>query len=120
MDNQTDNQVSSQTMETSAPLPENQSEGESSKTGWYVLGVLVIIVVLALWYAYATQAPPTNLEQTAPQTAPVGTATSSTQTTSGSGTTTNADLQAELNQSSDSSAVLDQAAAASAQSIQGL
>lgn len=67
---------------------------------WYIIGA-VIIIALAFWYFSASPA----------QAPTAGTQTQSDNTV--------AAISADLNQTSDGSAELDQAAAASAQSVQG-
>ena len=72
----------------------------SSNTMWYIIGA-VVIIALAFWYFSAS---------------PVPSPTASTQTTSDNTATA---ITAELNQTSDGSAVLNQDAAASAQVVSG-
>lgn len=86
-----------------------QNADQGSHKVWYVVGV---IVILALWYFYGMKkAPvmesvPSVVEQV--QVAPP---------TVGNTTT---DISTDLDQIVDTSAVLDQDAAASAQAVQGL
>ncbi|MFA6279052.1 MAG: hypothetical protein WCS97_02870 [Candidatus Paceibacterota bacterium] len=80
---------------TNQPIDQN-----SSNKMLYVVGI-VIIIALAFWYFSSS---------------PVQAPTSNTQATSDN---TTAAISAELSQTSDGSAELDQAAAASAQAVQG-
>ncbi len=108
MDNQPVNQPVYQPIE-----PMDQG---SSKKIWIIGGVVVIIVVLAVWY-YSTQMPATDI--------PSSTATTqssmpeSTQGASLSSGDSISDITADFNQTSDGSVELNQAAAASAQAVQG-
>ena len=82
-------------------------ERGSSNTTWYVVGAVVVIAVLAIWY-YLARSPaastqPSAVEQV--QTQPLS-----------SGNTT-LDISADLDQMSDDAALLDQDAAASASAV---
>lgn len=84
-------------------------QSSSNKT-WYIISA-VVIVAFAAWYFYPTQSSTIDTQPSAienNQAAPVS-----------EGNTT-ADIQADLNQTLDDSAALDQDAAASAQAVQGL
>ncbi len=74
----------------------------SSATLWYIIGAIVIIA-LAFWYFSSPATPSTS-------------PTATTQTPSD---TTTAAISADLNQTSDGSAELTAAQAASAQAVQG-
>ncbi|MCX6786642.1 MAG: hypothetical protein NTU85_02405 [Candidatus Kaiserbacteria bacterium] len=78
---------------------QQMDQGLSSKM-WYIIGA-VVVIALAFWYFSAS---------------PVKAPTANTQTPSDN---TTAAISADLNQTSDGSAELDQAAAASAQAVQG-
>ena len=82
----------------------NQNSGAT----WYIVGVVVVIAVLALWYFYPAQTQNAGTESSAVeqvQTQPLS-----------SGNTT-ADISADLNQTTNGSALLDQDAAASAAAV---
>lgn len=77
---------------------------------WYVVGAIIVIVALAYWYARSGQPQGTGAQSTAAgemQIAPLS-----------SGNTTAA-ISADLNQTPDDSAALNQAASASAQAVSG-
>ncbi len=85
-------------------------EQSSSGRTWYVVGAIVVIAVLALWFfsssrSQAPSTPSSAIDQT--QESPL------------SGGNTVADISADLNSAADGSALLDQDAAASASAIQG-
>ena len=84
-------------------------EQSSSGRIWYVVGAIVVIAVLALWFFSSTpsQAPGTS-----------SSALQETQESPLSGGNSIADISADLNQAADGSALLDQDAAASASAIQ--
>lgn len=96
----------------SADQPTDQPMDQSySSTTWYcIAGAAVVIAALALWY-YSTLSPILDISNSASeqtQSAPL----------SGGGNTTT-DIMIDLNQTQDGSDALNQAAAASAQSVQG-
>lgn len=89
----------------------------SSGTMWYIVGAAVVVAIagLALWY-YTAQAPSVDM-----QAPTMGAETSNTQVSQEmplSRGTSVADIQADLDQTPDSTVALNQAAAASAQDIQ--
>jgi len=93
------------------PMNQVIDQGSSNKTEtWYIAGAIVVIAVLALWYFYERQAPTAGTQPTAVEQA---------QTPSLSSGNTTADISADLNQSPDDSAALNQAEAASAQDVSG-
>ncbi len=97
------------------PPMEPMDQGSSTNM-WYLVGAVVVIAALGLWY-YSTLSPAVNMpSQTIGTQAP---ATDSAQTTSLSSGNSVADISADLSQTSDGSAELSQAAAASVQDIQG-
>lgn len=109
--NQPANPPMSPPMEPMAPM-----EQDSSTNMWYLVGAVVVIAALGLWY-YSTLSPAADMpSQTIGTQAP---ATDSAQTTSLSSGNSVADISADLSQTSDGSAELGQAAAASVQDIQG-
>ena len=77
---------------------------------WYSVVILVIIAAGMLWYFSTKQAPTTGNESTAVE---------QTQIPPLSSGNTTADISADLSQVPDTSAALDQAAAASAQVVSG-
>lgn len=85
-------------------------EQSSSGRTWYIVGAIVVIAVLALWFfsSSRSQAP------SAPSSAIEG-----SQGSPLSSGNTVADISADLNQAADGSALLEQDAAASASAIQG-
>ena len=88
-------------------------EQTPSNTVWYLVGALVVIAALAIWYYYSTQPQAAGtqspiVEQAQTETPPLG-----------SGNTTT-DISADLNLISDDSAALDQEAIASDQAVQSL
>ena len=88
----------------------------SSSMMWYIVGAVVVIALGALWY-YSTQLPATNI-----QSSTVGTETSATEPTQSDALSSGnfiANILADLNQTSDDSAELNQAASISAQAVQG-
>jgi hypothetical protein len=89
--------------------PTDQMNEEASNNVWYLICIFIVIV-LAGWYLYGRNAPTVNTESAA---------TEQTQVTPLSSGNTTADITNDLNQTPDSSAALDQSAAASAQSVQG-
>lgn len=96
--------------------PMEPMEPDSSTNMWYIVGAVVVIATLGLWY-YSTLSPAADMpSQTIGMQAP---AADSAQTTSLSSGNSVADISADLNQTSDGSAELSQAAAASVQDIQG-
>jgi len=85
-------------------------QDNSSSKKWYII-IAVVIIVLAFWYFYGNQIP--SLTDTSP------TAIEQTQIPPLSGGNTVADISADFNQTPDTSSLLDQSAAASAQAVQG-
>jgi len=78
---------------------------------WYIVVILIIIAAAAYWYFSAKPAQaPTTTESTAIE---------QTQIPPLSSGNTTAEISADLSQVSDTSAALDQAAAASAQAVSG-
>lgn len=88
------------------PTGQSLTQDSSSKMP-YIIGV-VVVVVLAFWYFYSVQSPALNTESTA---------TEQTQLTTLPDGNTTADISADINQLPDSSAELDQDAAASAEAV---
>lgn len=93
--------------------PMNQ---DSPHTMWYVVGAIVIIAGLALWY-YSAQSPAAEtLDRTVGAQTSVGEPTETSVLSKG---TSVADITADFNQTPDDSAELNQAAVASEQNVQG-
>ena len=86
-----------------------QNAGQGSHKVWYVVGIIVII---ALWYFYGMKK--------APVTEPTSSVVEQVQVTPPTAGNTTTDISTDLDQIVDTSAVLDQDAAASAQAVQGL
>ncbi len=96
--------------------PMEPMDQDSSMNVWYIAGAVVVIAVLGLWY-YSTLTPAADMPS---QT--IGTPASVTdpaQTAALSSGNSVEDISADLTQTSDGSAELNQAAAASVQAIQG-
>lgn len=100
------------TPEQTAPIQ------SSSNAVWYIVGTVLLVVALALWYVYSTQAPSINVEipTATTQVSPI----SETQTSASTNGNTTADISADLTQTLNDSVTLDQDAAASVQAINGL
>lgn len=86
-----------------------QNAEQGSNKVWYLIG---IVVILALWYFYGMKKAPVMESQSS-----VVEQVQALPPTSGNTTT---DISTDLSQIQDTSAVLDQDAAAAAQSVQGL
>ena len=87
---------------------------QDSGMGWYATVIVVIIIALGAWWYFSSmkaQAPVTPTDSSAIEN------TSSTPVVSAGNTT--ADIQADLEQTADGSAALDQQAAASAKAVEG-
>jgi uncharacterized protein HemX len=82
---------------------------QGSSLRWYLIGT-VIILALGLWYFYGKQESVIDTQSSAIE---------QTQLPALSTGDTTADISADLNQTPDDSAALDQDAAASAQAVQG-
>lgn len=93
------------------PTPGVSTEQDSSNTVWYVVGVAVIVIAaVVLWYFYGMPKPVVDTTSTAiEQTQVVPPANN-----------TVGDISSDLNQIPDTSAALNQDAAAAAQAVQGL
>lgn len=111
-----------QSVNSPANPPMNQTtmepmEQSSLHNVWYIAGAIVVIAALGLWY-YSSLSPAADMSS---QT--VGTETQTVspaqQVTSLSSGNSVEDISADLTQTSDGSAELSQAAAASVQDIQG-
>lgn len=90
----------------------------SPNTTPYIVGVVVVIAALALWYFYSTQTSPINTE--APTATTQTSPTDQAQTPAATTGNTTADISTDLNQAPDSSAALDADAAASASDLNSL
>ncbi len=93
---------------------------DASHNMWYITGAVVVIAIFALWY-YSTQMSPVVIVNDIAPTI-VGTETSVVDVTQAaplvSGNSV-ADILTDLSQTSDGSAALNQAAASSAEVVQG-
>jgi len=87
----------------------DQSTNQGSYKVWYIIG---IIVILALWYFYGMKKVPV--------TGPSSSVVEQVQALPPTAGNTTADISTDLNQISDTSAVLDQDAAATAQAVKSL
>lgn len=92
--------------------PTNQMNQESSGKTWYVVILVAIIAVFALWYFSGNQA-------FAPTVETQSSALEQTQVPPLSNGNTTADISADISQTPDTSAALNQDAAASVQAVQG-
>lgn len=112
-----ENQPIDQNSSNPASPEQAVQEQSSTNTTPYIIGVVIVIAAVVLWYVYSAQVSPVSTE-----TPPTETQTLSTdQTTPGvtSGNTT-ADISADLDQIPDPSAGLDADATASASDLQSL
>jgi len=94
------------------PTMDQMNEGSSGKT-WYVIILVVLIAVFALWYFSSNTAVAPVVEQ------PQASALDQTQIPALTGGNTTADIAADLNQVPNTASALDADAAASAQAVQG-
>lgn len=118
MENQPVNEPVNPPVYESVNQPMGQVIDQSSSSNmWYIAGAVIVIAVLALWY-YSTQTPSVNTQSPIV----VGTETSAVdvaQTAPLSSGNSVADILTDLNQTLDGSAELSQAAASSAEAVQG-
>jgi len=88
--------------------PQTINSDSSGKTA-YIVGAVIIVLALGLWYYYSAQSPLLDTFETSP------TAQEQAPLTSGD---TTADISADLNQLPDDTATLNQNAAASAEAVE--